>query len=137
MHLPPSGSTSEKVLRFARKHTAKDRTIARASAAVWLARLDAEWVLGSADGAQSAWDEARGAVEGEGLEHVWMWGVDRAEASDVRAEERVRILEVRALLGFTFMLGSRVRLAGCAAHTCVHSIRAAYPIPIYIVSRVP
>ncbi|OSX66575.1 hypothetical protein POSPLADRAFT_1131679 [Postia placenta MAD-698-R-SB12] len=112
MHLPPSGSTSEKVLRFARKHTAKDRTIARASAAVWLARLDAEWVLGSADGAQSAWDEARGAVEGEGLEHVWMWGVDRAEASDVRAEERVRILEVRALLGFTFMLGSRVRLAG-------------------------
>ncbi|KAI0949728.1 hypothetical protein AcW1_009250 [Taiwanofungus camphoratus] len=100
--LPPSSRTPEKVLRLARKYTARAPT----SAPVWLARLDAEEQLaGSRSAVERAWVEAREAVAGEGLEAVWVWGLDRdlgREADDREGEDgsevsgaqaRVRLLE--------------------------------------------
>ncbi|KAI8975808.1 U3 small nucleolar RNA-associated protein 6-domain-containing protein [Trametes punicea] len=69
--LPPKANSPEKILRLARKHTAR----APSHAAVWLARLDAEKHFAQPEEVDSAWAEARGRVEGAGLEDVWLWGL--------------------------------------------------------------
>ncbi|KAI0655912.1 U3 small nucleolar RNA-associated protein 6-domain-containing protein [Cubamyces menziesii] len=70
--LPPKVNSPEKILRVARKYTSR----APANAPVWLARLDAEkhFAAQHAD-VDAAWAEARGKVEGAGLEDVWLWGL--------------------------------------------------------------
>jgi len=72
-HLPSSTSMPEKILRLARKYTSKDQ--AHTSAKVWLARLEAEKCFASSEEVMQAWDEARGAVQGEGIMDVWVWGL--------------------------------------------------------------
>ncbi|KAI9067095.1 hypothetical protein FKP32DRAFT_1564309 [Trametes sanguinea] len=71
--LPPKANNPEKILRLARKHTA--RASASTDASVWLARLDAEKAFAQPEEVESAWAEARGRVEGPGLEDVWLWGI--------------------------------------------------------------
>ncbi|CDO69297.1 hypothetical protein BN946_scf184976.g16 [Trametes cinnabarina] len=69
--LPPKANSPEKILRLARKHTAR----APADARVWLARLDAEKAFAAPGEVESAWAEARGRVEGPALADVWLWGL--------------------------------------------------------------
>ncbi|KZT08401.1 uncharacterized protein LAESUDRAFT_757637 [Laetiporus sulphureus 93-53] len=72
-YLPQSSNTPEKILRLARKCTTKNTGRAQ----VWLARLDAERAFGaSGEELDRAWDDARGAVQGKGIESVWLWGLD-------------------------------------------------------------
>ena len=70
--LPPKVNSPEKILRVARKYTSRAPT----NASIWLARLDAEkdFATQHAD-VDAAWAEARGKVEGAGLEDVWLWGL--------------------------------------------------------------
>ncbi|KAL7281262.1 hypothetical protein ACG7TL_004570 [Trametes sanguinea] len=77
--LPSKANSPEKILRLARKHTA--RAPAWADASVWLARLDAEKAFAPPGEVESAWADARGRVEGPGLEDVWLWGVVPSSAS--------------------------------------------------------
>ncbi|KAI0645423.1 U3 small nucleolar RNA-associated protein 6-domain-containing protein [Trametes meyenii] len=69
--LPPKVNSPEKILRVSRKYTAR----APSSAAVWLARLDAEKQYAQAEDVERAWGEARSKVEGPNLEDVWLWGL--------------------------------------------------------------
>ncbi|PCH43573.1 hypothetical protein WOLCODRAFT_50737, partial [Wolfiporia cocos MD-104 SS10] len=74
-HLPPAANTPAKILRLARKYTGREDS--KSSAAVWLARLEAEkrFATNKQD-VEAAWDEARGAVAGDGIEGIWVWGLD-------------------------------------------------------------
>jgi hypothetical protein len=45
---------------------------------LWLARLDIEKQFGTAEGAATAWNEARRICRCEGSEIVWLWGVQNA-----------------------------------------------------------
>ncbi|KAI0633359.1 U3 small nucleolar RNA-associated protein 6-domain-containing protein [Trametes polyzona] len=79
--LPPKVNSPEKILRVSRKYT----TRAPSSATVWLARLEAEKHFAQPEDVQRAWQIARGQVEGDGLEDVWLWGL---APKDVRAPTR-------------------------------------------------
>ena len=78
-----------KIVHLARKYTTKQPT----SAVVWLARLAVEVKLGSGEDARTAWAEAQGAVKGERMEDVWIWGLEQTFGES--PEERMRLLEVR------------------------------------------
>ena len=98
--LPPKTNTPEKILRVARKYSNK----APACAAVWLARLAAEKQFARQENVDRAWTEARKYVEGDGVQEVWLWGLepqnrhrssaDAENEADVNAE--VEVVEVRA-----------------------------------------
>ena len=70
--LPAKVNTPEKIVRVSRKHTAKSAT----SATVWLARLDAERRFAEPEDVKRAWDDARQQVEGDGIQDIWLWGIE-------------------------------------------------------------
>lgn len=65
---PPPTPDPQKVLKLARKYTARS-----SSPALWLARLKLEETLG--EDMKSAWEEARQHCEGEHVSDVWKWGL--------------------------------------------------------------
>ncbi|KAI0675026.1 U3 small nucleolar RNA-associated protein 6-domain-containing protein [Trametes maxima] len=75
--LPPKVNSPEKILRVARKYTAR----APSSATVWLARLNAEKQYAQAEDVERAWGEARSKVAGPHLEDIWLWGLPHPERS--------------------------------------------------------
>ncbi|KAI0769680.1 U3 small nucleolar RNA-associated protein 6-domain-containing protein [Trametes elegans] len=79
--LPSKVNNPEKILRVSRKYTTRAPT----NAAVWLARLEAEKQFAQSDDVQRAWQEARGKVEGAGLEDVWLWGLRAPSSQDARS----------------------------------------------------
>lgn len=92
--LPAKANTPQKILRVARKHTAKSPT----RASVWLARLGAERAFADQDEIESAWAEARKSVSGDGVQDVWLWGLEPSNRSRTRhdePEDEVKLLEVR------------------------------------------
>ncbi|KAI1796429.1 U3 small nucleolar RNA-associated protein 6-domain-containing protein [Ganoderma leucocontextum] len=70
--LPPKANTPEKILRVARKHSVK----APACTIVWLARLAAETQFAEQEDVDRTWNEARKHVEGDGIQEVWLWGLE-------------------------------------------------------------
>ncbi|KAI0334977.1 hypothetical protein GY45DRAFT_1351078 [Cubamyces sp. BRFM 1775] len=126
--LPPKVNSPEKILRVARKYTSR----APANAPVWLARLDAEkhFAAQPAD-VDAAWAEARGKVEGAGLEDVWLWGLraplpspkhsssseplsEPAAADDNNPQAEVELLE--------HLLRDSKRIRDPAAASTVHEV---------------
>ncbi|KAI0829637.1 U3 small nucleolar RNA-associated protein 6-domain-containing protein [Trametes gibbosa] len=81
--LPPKVNSPEKILHVSRKYTSQ----APSSAAVWLARLDAEKQFAQPEDVDRAWRSARENVLGDEQEDVWLWGlrpedVQRSPASE-------------------------------------------------------
>ncbi|KAH9892817.1 U3 small nucleolar RNA-associated protein 6-domain-containing protein [Cubamyces lactineus] len=126
--LPPKVNSPEKILRVARKYTSRAPT----NASVWLARLDAEkdFATQHAD-VDTAWAEARGKVEGAGLEDVWLWGLrsclpspkhswtseplsEPATAQDNDSQAEVELLE--------HLLRDSKRIRDPAAASTVHEV---------------
>ncbi|KDQ57693.1 hypothetical protein JAAARDRAFT_35378 [Jaapia argillacea MUCL 33604] len=85
----PSPPAQDKILRLARKYTAKQWMAGE----VWFARLQAEEQYASAEEVAKAWAETRDAVKDHDVERVWMWGFEQAGWRAYPSEERRRILE--------------------------------------------
>ena len=140
--LPPKANTPDKILRVARKHVSKAPT----RSTVWLARLSAEKQFAEPKDVEQAWSEARKRVEGDGIQDVWLWGLDpenramprptgadetpssmqhRGSEVDVNAE--VQLLEVRVYRE----LHKRPRcvLTDAVPRTAFASREPAYPRP--------
>ncbi|TBU29581.1 U3 small nucleolar RNA-associated protein 6-domain-containing protein [Dichomitus squalens] len=79
--LPPKANTPDKILRVARKHTSKAPT----RSIVWLARLAAEKQFAEPKDVEQAWTEARKRVEGDGIQDVWLWGLDPENRATLRS----------------------------------------------------
>ncbi len=137
--LPPKTNTPEKILRMARKYSAK----APACAAVWLARLAAEKQFAGQEDVHRAWTEARKHVENDGTREVWLWGLEpqnreRSSAdaeSEVEVNAEVELVEVRARCSWgnrrIGVLTRRLVRSPTSSITCTAfaSREPAYPAP--------
>lgn len=75
---------------------------------MWLARLDAERHFAQPEDIARAWSAARENVEGDGLEDVWLWGLELKDVRHSDAENTeddvtkdVEVLEVRSVFLLT------------------------------------
>lgn len=89
-----------KILNFARKYTARIPE----SAAVWLARLEAEKRINpSVENIEKAWAEARKCVAEDAtgdVQLVWMWGLSDSDVYSDDPDARRKIHEVGSSYSF-------------------------------------